>query len=173
MNIPLFFFVFWTLPLCLTYWCFLASMELKSRNVTWLWLENPSIAIVVYTIVTILKMLLWSAKIIYYINLWSRLWVGWLHHSCFKREVYKSKGPFVIRKKEKWFNIVKLCVHFVSVSKKIKKWTQTDTIVTLNPPTTRQLFLVSNERYGKINTFLLWWYGIIFALIKDINTLMF
>ena len=51
---------------------------------------------------------------------------------------------------------------------KVQKWTQTDTKVTfhLPPPTTRKLFLISNERYGKNKTFLLRWYGIDFALIK-------
>ena len=34
------------------------------------------------------------------------------------------------------------------------------------PPPTMKLFLVSNERYGQINTFLLWYYGTDFASIK-------
>ena len=46
-----------------------------------------------------------------------------------------------------------------------QKWTQTDTKVTFHPPTMK-LFLVSYERYGQINTFLLQYYGTDFASIK-------
>ena len=47
-----------------------------------------------------------------------------------------------------------------------QKWTQTDTKVTFHHPPTMELFLVSNERYGQINTFLLRYYGTDFASIK-------
>ena len=50
-----------------------------------------------------------------------------------------------------------------------QKWTQTDTKVTFHPhppPRTIKLFLVSYERYGQINTFLLRYYGTDFASIK-------
>merc|ERR1719495_303925 len=49
-----------------------------------------------------------------------------------------------------------------------QKWTQTDTKVTFHPttPPTRKLFLVSYERYGQINTFLLQYYGTDLASIK-------
>ena len=52
---------------------------------------------------------------------------------------------------------------------KISKWTQTDTKVTFHPPhppPTMKLFLISNERYGQKNTFLLRYYGTNFASIK-------
>ena len=66
--------------------------------------------------------------------------------------------------------IVKLCVHFVSMChvSRSQKWTQTDTKVTFHPPPppTMKLFLVSNERYGQKNTFLLRYYGTDFASIK-------
>ena len=38
---------------------------------------------------------------------------------------------------------------------------------------TMKLFLVSNERYGQINTFLLWYYGTDFALIKRYDQFCF
>ena len=66
--------------------------------------------------------------------------------------------------------VVKLCVHFVSMChvSRSQKWTQTDTKVTFHPPPppTMKLFLVSNERYGQKNTFLLRYYGTNFASIK-------
>ena len=37
---------------------------------------------------------------------------------------------------QKISGVVKLCVHFVSVSLKVKKWTQTDTKVSHHPPPT-------------------------------------
>ena len=49
----------------------------------------------------------------------------------------------------------------VSIS---QKWTQTDTKVAFH--LTIKLFLVSYERYGQINTFLLRYYGTDFASIK-------
>ena len=75
----------------------------------------------------------------------------------------------------KYLNCQALCPFLclcLCVSESLRKWTQTDTKVTFHPPPTthhpptRKLFLVSNERYGKNKTFLLWWYGIDFALIK-------
>ena len=67
--------------------------------------------------------------------------------------------------------IVKLCVHFVSMChlchvSRSQKWTQTDTKVTITHPPTIKLFLISNERYGQKNTFLLRYYGTDFASIK-------
>ena len=58
-----------------------------------------------------------------------------------------------------------------------QKWTQTDTKVTFHPhphhPPTIKLFLVSNERYGQINTFLLRYYGTDFASIKRYDQFCF
>ena len=82
-----------------------------------------------------------------------------------------------------YLKIVTPCVHFVSVCLKIKsghrltlKKLFTQSLPTNHHPSpaTRKLFLVSNERYGQINTLLLCWYGIDFASIKIyINNFIF
>ena len=66
--------------------------------------------------------------------------------------------------------VVKLFVHFDlwSLTFDLWKWTKTDTKVTMTHPPTPpiKLFLVSYERYGQINTFLLRYNGTDFASIK-------
>ena len=64
--------------------------------------------------------------------------------------------------------IVKLCVYFLSMSPKDLKNGHRLTVKSLFTTTTptMKLFLVSNERYGQINTFLLRYYGTDFASIK-------
>ena len=59
--------------------------------------------------------------------------------------------------------------NFGSVCLKDKKWTQTNTKVTLHSPTTRKLLWVSNERYGQKNLF----YFADIALILQELTLLF
>ena len=51
--------------------------------------------------------------------------------------------------------IVKLCVHFVSVCLKVKKWTQTDTKVTLHPthPPPGNFFWCQMKGMAKIRLF--------------------
>ena len=73
----------------------------------------------------------------------------------------------------RYFLIVKLCVHFVSVCLSVQKWTQTETKVTFHPPVHQKTFLVSNERYGRNKTFLLRCYGIDFAPIKRYHPFYF
>ena len=60
------------------------------------------------------------------------------------------------------------CQAFSSIKLKSLPYNHTD-----HPPTHSQLFLVSNERYGKNKTFLLRCYGIDFAPIKRYNSFCF
>ena len=67
-------------------------------------------------------------------------------------------------------NIVKLCVHFVSVCIKVQKWRQTETKVTFHPP--ENFFLSQMKGMAKIRLFFRC-YGIDFAPIKKYHSKCF
>ena len=95
--------------------------------------------------------------------LWKLLWES------FKKNDFITFGSDWVSESDK--NIVKLCVHFVSVCLKVQKWRQTETKVTFHPP--ENFFLSQMKGMAKIRLFYSGAMALILPQWKNITLFVF